>query len=255
MPYFQKHHCLFIHIPKNAGSTIEEIFKQNDDFHSSTDELYIKWREFQELYPHGLKYGCSPQHMSYEEAVSELQGRPINHVLTIVRHPMRRLISEYFYQKNHLKNKIATTSFKTFIEYYMRPEHIHIMDRHLMPQYMFLRSFPSYFGKIFHLENIESVFDYLNNELSLNVNRKTHQLRNMKKEDIYVNTSLLLQIGQFYSIDFTTFGYDLFQNVFNDKFTYYIVSDVPNPIKHTKTLDEAMNSLEEKINNRMKKRN
>jgi len=251
MPYFCKSQCLFIHIPKNAGSTIESIFEHNHDFQKTAAELFMKWSEFKIKYPDMLKYGCSPQHYTYEEAMQELSGQPVECVFALVRHPVRRLISEYFYQKNHLRLTSGTNSFENFIHTYLRPENIYgLFDRHLLPQHVFLHSLPPH-AFVFRVEKMAKVFQFLKQHLKMEIPSQKHKLKNVITEDICITEHALHKIIQIYAHDFNLYQYDPYQTFFDNQISYQIINSIPISVQTKPSSFEIMfKQLQEKKKSR-----
>jgi len=86
MPVFQKNKSklLFIHIPKTAGFSIEQTLV----------------REGYEMTYHAKgeahrRFACSDQHMHKELFESEFSNIEFDHIFTVVRCPINRLVSEF----------------------------------------------------------------------------------------------------------------------------------------------------------------
>ena len=139
MPFCSRYNCLFIHIPRTGGTTIEKILG-----------IHREWPTLDLDVLHGaLVIGEEEyqlQHLSFLEAsqfITKATGSTF--AFTFVRNPWDRLISEYFWQG------AAGEDFDTFVE---RACDIVIYRRelegrncHLRPQVEFLSEKISYVGR------------------------------------------------------------------------------------------------------------
>ncbi len=110
MPVFIRNRFLHIHIPKCGGDTISHFLRINND----PPFLFI---------PDGSVRvnGHTPQHLTWKEYL-KLGWSPDNgfKVVTLVRHPIDRVISEFRYIHSHRPDlvKIAATR-KTFLDAFL----------------------------------------------------------------------------------------------------------------------------------------
>jgi hypothetical protein len=104
MPIYLKNKIVFIHIPKTGGTSVSAFFEELDDsafFYSNTN----------------LIGNHSPQHSTYKE----LNGWNLIHndfkIISIVRHPYERFVSEFNYRLMFLKETHTLESFtKIFLD-------------------------------------------------------------------------------------------------------------------------------------------
>jgi hypothetical protein len=131
MPYYPNIQLLFIHIPKTAGTSFNKyiIEKYNINLNKYTNIIGL-------YYLRGPKR-LSLQHMTYDELMT-CKYISINKenlkIVTIVRNPYTRLISELFYQKTITlktsKEEIYTKIKNLFNDYKN--------DNHIRPQHEFI---------------------------------------------------------------------------------------------------------------------
>lgn len=141
MPYFNIFNCLFIHIPKTGGTSVEKYFMKklkrqlnNYDLYTDTDN---------DTYDH--IYGKSYQHMTYStiEYNKQLIFKNLNinidnidKIFTIVRNPYERILSELVYRGYITFLSTKCDVFKKLKEYIYSTNTT--FDNHIIPQYKFL---------------------------------------------------------------------------------------------------------------------
>lgn len=106
MPISDRHACVFIHIPRTGGTTVEKLL----GIHSDWPQIDLKL--FQGRLNRGDDY-YQLQHLSYMEmkSVKDIRYTQNYYKFTIVRNPWERLVSEYFWQ--NLNASIPFTEFVT----------------------------------------------------------------------------------------------------------------------------------------------
>lgn len=159
MPIFIKDNttCLFIHIPKAGGSSVERRASE------------LGWKEL--LSVRGINasqlsfFYSSPQHFHAELLEKILDISKIDHIFTICRHPFSRLKSEYYWQ---IKQNITKAPPKHWIERIINDykSNTYVYDNHIRPQVEFIIQDPRL--KIFKLEEngVDSAASMLGDENS-----------------------------------------------------------------------------------------
>ncbi len=185
----------FIHVTKCAGTSIENIGKDNN----------ILWGRFHEEY--GWWHGIFP----YKSEELKLKYD----WFMVVRNPYERLISEFYciyggqgklkngkYSMDDLNEKM----FNTYIK--IRVKNRSKKGDHYTEQCRYIdKNTPIH---IIHFENIEFEFNELMKKYNLNIkfNRKDNQSMYSKKFTIKSFTPKLIKlINKVYHDDFLTFGY------------------------------------------------
>ena len=129
MPISLKYKILFIHIPKNAGKSIERslsILNKNDlkNRHQVDSNLSILFFKFANYfnYPHLRKVGFGEgftqltlQHLTYLEMISNLKINREYNWLACIRNPYTRVNSLYNHHAIKNKNKEIIEPFNVFI--------------------------------------------------------------------------------------------------------------------------------------------
>lgn len=174
---------LFIHIPKNAGTTIYEI------------GLYhkIDWRYLNTTHICG---NCS----SWHKPPNEKLNRPS---FCVVRNPYTRVISEYKYRNS----EISVDGLNRFISAKLdqTKNNPYVDDCHWLPQYNYVK----YCDHVLHFENLQEEFDNLMKQYNLNISLDRHE--NKGKETLSVDdisSENKIKIRNYFSLDFEKLGYN-----------------------------------------------
>jgi hypothetical protein len=192
--------CIFIHIPKTAGTSIEQFLREKNK---------------NELEFIGLKNNRSMQHYRAVELKIQL-GYIFNlyYKFSIIRNPYDRLLSEYYWTPiPNVGYKYGKTKFE-FLNYVtdvIKNNKIfeNKYNDHFIPQYLFL-----YHGKkllvdqIFKYEDLEWVENYLKKKLNIDNNLPflNKSKLNIEKEDW--NPRQKERIYKLYKADFLIFNYE-----------------------------------------------
>jgi hypothetical protein len=207
MPYYNKKHILFIHIPKTGGTTIENELAKNDN-------SYLRSCKSNKLLPPPF-HKTSLQHQFYKDLLNLKDFCKIDFndklkVFCVVRNPYHRLISDLFHfnliQKGCLRENVCT-----IIKNYIKSKDT---DNHNVPQFKFIcdRKGVVYSHiKIYKTENLVKDNWKINNELGCVMNFKNYSLKGKESQDrymTYLNDESIKIINNFYSRDFELFGYD-----------------------------------------------
>ncbi|QDP01989.1 sulfotransferase family 2 domain-containing protein [Thalassotalea sp. PS06] len=192
--YTKKYECIFIHIPKTAGTSIlnalqgKKVNRDHCSFHEYSRSDVIKYSEF-------FKF-------------------------TFVRNPYDRAVSTYEYLKRggnqigglyfkELINKHYPT-FEMFVLDYLDKEQIQL-HKLFKPQYLFIydHKLECQVDEIFYFENIEESYSHISQVLKLNVPLKCeNKVVREHYLSYYKNRQVVEKINYLYSKDFDLFGYD-----------------------------------------------
>ena len=120
---------LFVHIPKCGGSSFLKAMNQR---------RWLELLSIRGLHANQLKFmRCSPQHLHAELLHQLIKPEAFDHIVTLVREPMSRLISEYSWQKVQGMTDLQPEQWieQTFSEFQKDP---FLDDNHIRPQSDFI---------------------------------------------------------------------------------------------------------------------
>lgn len=203
----------YAHIPKCAGSSVEHYLKARfgpiallDSKHSRILELN-RWSK------------TSPQHMDYAAVERLMPRKMFDAAFAVVRHPVKRLISVFKFQRDVERVIAPDTDFSTWLRWIadnkndLRFRH----DNHLLPQTAFLppdctlfylehglEQLVGYFDEITGKKDGPAEFEWVNESTS---NAKHHL--SSKQPPVTPTVNDLNQIYDIYETDFKDLGYNL----------------------------------------------
>lgn len=180
--------CLFVHIPKTAGQSIEQVF---------VDLLGLSWKRRSKLLllenKNPLKGPPRLAHLTAQEYITHHYIEPnlfnSYYKFSFVRNPWSRLVSEYKYRYVDLYD------FKTFVFNYFPKSNDDFYDigldyyRHVLPQYDFIfdskgKQLVDFIGKF---ENLQADFEYICKQIKVEAielphrNKKNNYKKNIPK--------------------------------------------------------------------------
>ncbi len=159
--YYDK--CLYIHIPKTAGQSIESVFLQRAGLSwEQRSSMLLKSNSNPQKGPPRLAHLTAREYLDY----GYLTPKEFNKLFrfTFVRNPWDRLVSEYRYKQH--KYSFKDFLFKHFPEKNIDDyRHHNGIYRHVMPQYKFIyndkgKCLVNFVGKF---ENIDEDFAIVSN--------------------------------------------------------------------------------------------
>ena len=210
MPYFKNDNVnvLFIHIPKTSGSSIENYFSykfniplnNNSLFDAVDNELQMK---------ENMIINSSLQHITYNQIVKYSKVFNINFnnikIITIVRNPYERIISDLFY---FLKINVNTSKEEVFdiIKEYLVSNKC---DNHNIPQHNFITDDNKELIPNIHILKTENLTSDMISLGYTDFNRFDHSNPNKNVNYYnYLNNKSIEIINDFYHFDFILFNYD-----------------------------------------------
>lgn len=204
MPYFKKNNInlLYIHIPKTGGSSIEKYFSKKYRIKLDQKALYGFLHD-----KHNRQINPSLQHLTYNNIVEYHNELNINmnhlDILTVVRDPYDRCISDLFYFKKIDKSASPEKVFQAIQDFVKQNP-----DNHATPQYKFVTDGK---GELIHnmkIMNTETLNDdmirlgYTDFDFQRNVNPDALNYKD------YLNADSIQFINDYYDKDFTLFHYN-----------------------------------------------
>jgi hypothetical protein len=172
------YNCVFVHIPKTAGQSIEQFFmdRLGLDWKVDREALYLHHNDDPALGTEKLAHLSAAEyvecgHMTAGEFSSSFK-------FAFVRNPWSRLLSEYRY-----RNYFHHRSFKDFVLHKMPSPGFDDKYRHVMPQYDMLYDkegnlLVDYVGRF---ETLQQDFDLVCEKLAIEDSRLPHRNPSDKK--------------------------------------------------------------------------
>lgn len=200
--------CFFAHVPKCAGSSVENYIKDRfghigmKDGHFNMRDQRLNWSK------------SSPQHIDLTSLQFILPLAMIDQAFAIVRHPVQRMVSAYRFQAGTEKARAANAPFDEWLVEQIRlsAENPFHLDNHIRPQSDFIPEG----AMIFHLEHgLDAIVPYLD-ELAGNTDgprvvehtNKSHASPDRGHVADVVGQKGMALLREHYAIDFDRFGYD-----------------------------------------------
>jgi len=201
-----KHKCIFVHIPKTAGQSIELYFLRLLGLNwNSRGSLLLRYNENPKKGPESLAHlTCS----EYTELGYIDRRRAKEYFkFSFVRNPWDRLVSEYKYR---YQNKVL---FKDFVKQIKITSNRPCSDtlRHLLPQYVFLfdeegKPLVDFIGRF---ENLQEDFNKVFKKLNIpggNLGKRNVFYRR-KHYSYYYDKETKNIVSEIYKKDIEIFGY------------------------------------------------
>jgi len=218
--------CVFVHVPKTAGQSIEQYFVDHLglDWNLDREKLLLQKNDDPALGPEKLAHLSAVEYISCGHMTEEQFSSYFS--FAFVRNPWTRILSEYRY-----RNYFHHRSFKDFILNRMPAPGMDDKYRHVMPQYDLLydRKGNLLVDFVGRFENLQRDFDRVCERLGLVDSSLPHRNRSDKKSrdfkrklrnilyrngenrhdgltDFY-DDETRAAVEEYYRIDIETFGY------------------------------------------------
>jgi len=211
MPYYKDINLLFIHIPKTGGTSLEQYFKKTnkETLYSTGVNNHILCEKFEQF----KKSTSSLQHLTYKNICKYKNTLEIDlnedlRIITIVRNPYDRIISDLFYFDLIKETSTSDDVYKIIKKYIYEKCH----DNHNIPQYEFLIDknntiIPNI--TIFKTETLTEDFkNYGFKDFDLRFHKNKQNI-NKEKYSNYLNNDSIKLINEFYKKDFELFNYEM----------------------------------------------
>lgn len=223
----REYNCLYVHIPKTAGQSIEQFFmdRLDLDWDKDREALLLQGNDDRSRGTEKLA------HLSASEYVDDgfLSREDFDSLFkfSFVRNPWTRILSEYRY-RNYFQHR----SFRDFVLNKLPQPGWDDQYRHVMPQYDMLHDAQGHLLVNFvgRFESLDQDFTEVQKRLGLDGNRLPHRNRSDKKSRdlkrkirniLFMNGENRLQsmadfyddetrnaVAEYYRKDIETFGYE-----------------------------------------------
>ncbi|NEO38726.1 MAG: sulfotransferase family protein [Moorea sp. SIOASIH] len=205
--------CVFVHIPKVAGESIEGFFSSL--LGVTREMLLLRSNRDPKLGPEQLSHLTAQEYVRFGHMTAE-QFKSY-YKFSFVRNPWKRLASEYIF-----KRYIDKFEFKDFVfNNFPKPDDYSDASRHVLPQYDFLYDsqgnlLVDFVGRF---ENLQADFNIVCQKLGiketqlphLNSNKQNKIVKGYKQEYKpyleYYDDETKEFVGKIYKKDIETFGY------------------------------------------------
>lgn len=208
MPYFSNDaiNLLFIHIPKTGGTSLEKYFSNKYSIDLDKNSLYESISS-EILDANNIKIDSSLQHLTYQTIVKYKDFFNISmdklKIITIVRNPYNRLISDLFYL-NKIEFDTSKEKVYSIICIYLTSSN----DNHSIPQYLFVTDENKELIVNINILKTETLAQDMVNIGYVDFNIKTNSNKYDVNSNDYLNNDSIKLINGFYDYDFTLFGYE-----------------------------------------------
>ena len=191
--------CIFIHIPKTAGTSIEH---------------YISEKERFILFFRGISSSNRSMHHYTALELQKMIPKYFKeyYKFSIVRNPYDRLLSEYYWtpiKDVGYKNGKSKDEFLKYVSYVIKNKLYfnNIYNDHFLPQYLFVMNKKKQIivNHLFKYEDLNYVIEFIKKKLNIKCNFP--YLNKSKDEKEYWNEEQKEIIYELFKNDFIFFGY------------------------------------------------
>jgi hypothetical protein len=212
MPYFHNNNIniLFIHIPKTGGTSLEKYFSKKYNIPLNYKSLFSILPDNFKI-PNNFNRNIHLQHQTYNILFNYKDHLHINfnnlQIITIVRNPYDRIISDLFYFKlitvKNTPNEVYNIMFQYLHNHKIR------RDNHKIPQHLFVINMKGRQINNLIILKTETLTDDMKRHGYHDFNFKENVNSCEKKYDKYLNYNSIKLINNVYKEDFTFFNYQM----------------------------------------------
>jgi hypothetical protein len=208
MPYFKNDdvNILFIHIPKTGGTSLEIYFQSKFKIPLNTKSLYMFLDEETKI-NNNIIVNSSLQHITYKTIYKYKNEFNIDFnnikIITIVRNPYERIMSDLFFLYKITLNTSKEEVFNIIQTYLLSNN----LDNHNIPQHVFVTNNNKELIPNLHILYTETLTIDMHNLGFIDFN--IHENTNRNKVDYYdyLNDDSIKLINDYYDYDFKLFNY------------------------------------------------
>ena len=202
MPISKEHKCIFVHIPKVAGTSIEFVFGMHGDRDNVGLAPYENQvKNFDTLFGNGL------QHLTALEIRNLVDDYNDYFKFAFVRNPWDRLVSSVFFNssfRNIIKKELSKDEFAKRVKMELKRKR-----SHFIPQFNFLcddngEIIVDFIGRY---ENLDEDFNKVCEINGLNLQLPHRMKTNHKKYTEYYNKDTEQLVADVYAKDIEYFNY------------------------------------------------
>lgn len=193
--------CIFVHIPKTAGTSIEQFIKEN----GKNQVIFFGVQNNRALHHYTA--------LELKKSIPQIFNK--YYKFAMVRNPYDRLLSEYYWTRiPHLGHKSGKSKddFLNKVVYIVKNKLFlaHLDNDHFIPQNNFVydNEHKLLVNEVFKYEKLEETVSYLKTKLNINTNFPFLNRTNSSKKDSW-NEQQKNIIYNLYKDDFIIFQYDI----------------------------------------------
>ncbi len=211
---------LYVSIPKCACTSLKNcMFYLENNFDYKTFKNNGKNFDIHKLYPS----------MYFDNLINKLEKQyKINEFtkICLIRDPIKRFISAYTNRVNHHKElspkriqecdldpDMANPNFIKFVRHYHLYRNVKSIKHHTDSMYKFIGEDPNFYDKIFNLNNINQISEFLKNKFDIDYTIPKLQTGGGGADSIDINAIKEKRPNIYSKLEqFTSKDYDLFSN-------------------------------------------
>lgn len=231
--------CIFIHVSKCAGTSIERAFGIDTNNNSKINNVNLYgWHSETKQY---LQHSTPEELMKNNLISQEIWNTYYKFI--VVRNPWSRAVSDYFWMMN--QKKIILDSFKNFIENrggfkkVMQPQKKNNYYTHLYSQkkYFFIQGKEITYDRVIRFENIENELKALAQDLGMSEKlfekKSNRSFKKLKHYSLFFNQRRKKIVEKYYLEDINYLNYSFEDNKkMNNKLFALLPSIFQVPRKH-----------------------
>lgn len=206
MPISHQHKCIFVHIPKCAGTSIESVLGMHGDIKTIGIEPYLN----QQINNETL-FGKGAQHYTLDDIELHINPSQYNEYFkfAFVRNPWERFVSHVAWQKRkwHTKEPLNQEDVDNAI---IKLKSLDKVNDHLKPQwqYIYNNQGESPLDFVGRFENLSNDWNKIANILGLEVSLPNRMSSNHVHYSQYLSDEQAEILADFYRVDREIFDYE-----------------------------------------------
>lgn len=203
-----KHKCIFIHIPKTAGTSVEDVIWPLNEERTESN----LWMGFINTY--GNKYQSGGlQHLKALQIEEEVGAKIFNdyYKFSIVRNPWDRCVSQFEYikqKRKDLRNYLGLnrfTSFKKYLTLIEKKEHVQWMRQ---VDFLYSDHGKCLVDKIIKYEHLNEEFAMVLDSIGIDNQDLPHKNKSYRKHlSKYYDDETIAMVRDLYNPDIQAFNY------------------------------------------------